>query len=52
LLRLVWHQAWIGGEALHTFKMIVPDGNTARRRLCGHTTTEWISFLLFWGVNI
>ena len=47
-------QAWIGGEALQTFfTAIVP----AWPRLLGpgfggHTTTEWLSFLLFWGLNI
>jgi nucleobase:cation symporter-1, NCS1 family len=47
-------QAWIGGEALQTlFTAIVPrwpallgDG------FAGHTTTEWISFLLFWAINL
>ena len=37
-------QAWIGGEALHVFfKTIVP---------AWPTLTEWISFLLFWCLNI
>ena len=47
-------QAWIGGEALQTmFSTIVPGwamllgGGAA-----GHTTTEWLSFLMFWGINI
>ena len=48
-------QAWIGGEALHTlFTSLV---RRAGRRCwapasLGHTTTEWLSFLLFWGLNI
>ena len=47
-------QAWIGGEALQTFfAALLP----AWPRLLGpgfggHTTTEWLSFLLFWGLNI
>ena len=48
-------QAWIGGEALHTFfKTLVPGWPTAARRRAsaGHTTTEWLSFLLFWGLNV
>ena len=47
-------QAWIGGEALHTFlKTIVPGWATLfGAGFGGHATTEWISFLLFWGANI
>jgi nucleobase:cation symporter-1, NCS1 family len=47
-------QAWIGGEALHTFfKTILPGWPTLLGAgFGGHTTTEWLSFLLFWGVNI
>jgi len=47
-------QAWIGGEALHTlFANIVPGWNTLLGAgFGGHTTTEWLSFLLFWGMNI
>jgi NCS1 family nucleobase:cation symporter-1 len=47
-------QAWIGGEALHTmFKVVVPGWPLLLGAgLAGHTTTEWISFLLFWGLNI
>ena len=47
-------QAWIGGEALHTFfKTIIPGWPTLLGAgLGGHTTTEWLSFLLFWGINI
>ncbi len=47
-------QSWIGGSALHTFfTALFP----AWPRLLGagfggHTTTEWISFLLFWGINV
>src|SRR5215216_3962534 len=47
-------QAWIGGEALNTFfKVVVPGWPTLLGAgALGHTTTEWISFLLFWGLNI
>ena len=47
-------QSWIGGEALYTFfTTIVPGWPTLLGAgLGGHTTTEWLSFLAFWGVNI
>src|SRR5262252_6017307 len=47
-------QAWIGGEALHTlFKAIIPGWQTLLGGPAGgHTPTEWLSFLLFWGLNI
>jgi NCS1 family nucleobase:cation symporter-1 len=47
-------QAWIGGEALNTFfANIVPGWSTLLGAgFGGHTTTEWLSFLLFWGLNI
>ena len=47
-------QAWIGGEALNTFfKAIIPNWHTLLGGpLAGHMTTEWLSFLLFWGLNI
>ena len=47
-------QAWIGGEALHTFfSSVIPNWNTLLGSgWQGHTTTEWVSFLLFWGLNI
>jgi NCS1 family nucleobase:cation symporter-1 len=47
-------QAWIGGEALHTFfASVVPGWTTLLGTgVGGHTTTEWTSFLLFWGLNI
>ena len=47
-------QAWIGGEALHTFfKTVIPGWPTLLGAgVGGHTTTEWLSFLLFWGLNI
>jgi len=47
-------QAWIGGEALHTlFKAIIPGWPTLLGDVIGgHTPTEWLSFLIFWGFNI
>jgi NCS1 family nucleobase:cation symporter-1 len=47
-------QAWIGGEALQTFfAVLIPGWSTLLGAgFMGHTTTEWISFLLFWGLNI
>ena len=47
-------QAWIGGEALNTFfKAIIPGWQTVLGGpVGGHTPTEWLSFLLFWGINI
>jgi NCS1 family nucleobase:cation symporter-1 len=47
-------QAWIGGEALHTmFKTIIPGWPTLLGAgFAGHTATEWVSFLMFWGLNV
>src|SRR3979411_1208252 len=47
-------QAWIGGEALPTlFTAIAPRWPTLLGGpIGGHAPTEWISFLLFWGLNI
>jgi nucleobase:cation symporter-1, NCS1 family len=47
-------QAWIGGEALHTFfRTVIPGWPTLLGAgFGGHTTTEWLSFLLFWAMNI
>ncbi|MCI0390662.1 MAG: NCS1 family nucleobase:cation symporter-1 [Acidobacteria bacterium] len=47
-------QAWIGGEALHVFfSAIIPGWELMLGGpINGHTPTEWISFLLFWGLNI
>jgi nucleobase:cation symporter-1, NCS1 family len=47
-------QAWIGGEALHTFLKAVIPGWPALLGpgFGGHSTTEWLSFLLFWALNI
>ncbi len=47
-------QAWIGGEALHTFfTSLIPGWPTLLgSAVGGHTMTEWLSFLLFWGLNV
>ncbi|HUG53589.1 MAG TPA: NCS1 family nucleobase:cation symporter-1 [Vicinamibacteria bacterium] len=47
-------QAWIGGEALHTlFRSLLPAWPTLLGPgFGGHTTTAWLSFLLFWGMNV
>src|SRR2546425_2550480 len=47
-------QAWIGGEALNTlFAAIIPRWNSLLGGpVGGHPPTEWLSFLLFWGLNI
>ena len=47
-------QAWIGGQALNVlFRSLWPGWTHAiAGTFGGHTPTEWISFLLFWGLNI
>jgi NCS1 family nucleobase:cation symporter-1 len=47
-------QSWIGGEALHTLFTSLFRGwpTLLGPGFGGHTTTEWLSFLLFWGINI
>ncbi|MCC6651954.1 MAG: NCS1 family nucleobase:cation symporter-1 [Candidatus Eisenbacteria bacterium] len=47
-------QAWIGGEALQTFFAVLVPGwaGLLGPGFAGHTGTEWLSFLLFWGLNI
>ncbi|MCC6348584.1 MAG: NCS1 family nucleobase:cation symporter-1 [Candidatus Eisenbacteria bacterium] len=47
-------QAWIGGEALQTFFVVVVPGwkGLLGPGFAGHTGTEWLSFLLFWGLNV
>jgi nucleobase:cation symporter-1, NCS1 family len=46
-------QAWIGGEALNTFfKTVVPGWDGRLGAFAGHPTTAWLSFLLFWGLNV
>lgn len=47
-------QAWIGGQAIHIFfASIVPSWNLLLGdKIGGHTPTEWLSFLIFWAMNI
>ena len=47
-------QAWIGGEALHTlFATLIPGWRgLLGPGWAGHSTTAWLCFLLFWGMNI
>jgi NCS1 family nucleobase:cation symporter-1 len=47
-------QAWIGGKALHTFFSAIISGwpTLLGGPIAGHAPTEWLSFLLFWGLNI
>ncbi len=47
-------QAWIGGEALNTlFRALLPGWPLLLGAgFGGHTTTEWLSFLIFWSGNV
>ncbi len=47
-------QAWIGGEALQTFFAVLVPGwkDLLGAGFSGHTTTEWLSFLIFWALNV
>jgi NCS1 family nucleobase:cation symporter-1 len=47
-------QAWIGGQAIDVLcKALIPGWHTLLGSgFGGHTTTEWLSFMLFWGMNI
>ncbi|MCX5746435.1 MAG: cytosine permease, partial [Proteobacteria bacterium] len=44
--------AWIGGLALHTFFGALWSGWLETPTIHGFPITQWISFLLFWGLNI
>lgn len=45
--------AWIGGQALHTFFVVLyPGWGTLGGILNGYPATQWLSFLAFWGLNI
>jgi NCS1 family nucleobase:cation symporter-1 len=46
--------AWIGGEALHTlFSALVPGWDTLLGgAVFTYTLTRWLSFMLFWALNI
>jgi NCS1 family nucleobase:cation symporter-1 len=48
-------QTWIGGQALHVFFSKLWTGwptCLGAGRFQGHLGTEWVSFFLFWGINI
>ncbi len=47
-------QTWIGGEALDTlFRALVPGWTgLLGGPVGGHAPTAWLSFLMFWGINI
>src|SRR5436190_17949362 len=47
-------QSWIGGEALQTlFASVIPGwAGFLGPGFSGHTGTEWLCFLLFWGFNV
>src|SRR5262245_21029932 len=47
-------QAWIGGEALNTFfRSVIPGWPTLLGPgFGGRSGTEWLSFLLFWSLNV
>jgi NCS1 family nucleobase:cation symporter-1 len=47
-------QAWIGGEALNTFFTSVVPGwhGLLGAGFGGHSTTEWLAFLIFWSLNV
>ncbi len=46
-------QTWIGGEALQTLLSVIPGWATLiPGKVLGHAPTEWISFLLFWAMNV
>ncbi len=47
--------AWIGGQALQTFLKAVWSGwpeLLGAGKVGGHLPTEWLTFLLFWALNI
>lgn len=46
-------QAWIGGQALDLlFKQIIPGWSGLNNDIGGHPLSAWISFGLFWSLNI
>lgn len=47
-------QAWIGGQALDTlFRVAIPQWNTLfGPPIAGHAIGEWLSFAIFWSLNI
>lgn len=47
-------QCWIGGKALHTFMRAMWPGwvTLLGPSVGGYPATQWVSFLIFWGLNI
>ncbi|HJZ83145.1 MAG TPA: NCS1 family nucleobase:cation symporter-1 [Pyrinomonadaceae bacterium] len=46
-------QAWIGGDALNTLLSRIPGWTTLLGgQIGGYSKGQWLSFLLFWGLNI
>ena len=47
-------QTWIGGKALFTLlSAVIPSfGTLLGGPILEHTITEWLSFFIFWGLNI
>jgi NCS1 family nucleobase:cation symporter-1 len=48
-------QAWIGGQAIDGFfKALIPGWHTllGAQSIEGHALTEWLSFAIFWSLNI
>jgi NCS1 family nucleobase:cation symporter-1 len=45
-------QAWIGGQALYTFFGSIIPGWSTGNAIGGHLPTEWLSFLIFWAMNV
>ena len=47
-------QCWIGGEALYTLVRAFDHGWATRLGpgFSGHTGAEWLSFFLFWALNV
>ncbi len=47
-------ETWIGGEALHIFFVsMIPNWHLLLGAgFGGHTSSEWLSFLLSWGLNV
>lgn len=47
-------QAWIGGQAIHEFMRSLLPGWSGMLgpAIGGHLPTEWLSFAIFWGLNV
>ena len=46
-------QAWIGGDALNTLLSRIPGWNALLGgQVGGYSKGQWLSFLIFWGLNI